>query len=301
MNIHHLELFYHVVRSGGVSAAARNMPYGIQQSTISSQVLQLEDHLGKTLFKRRPFELTTEGRILFEFIEPFFSGLDPLAERLRGGAENHLRVTCPEIVQRDYLPAILDAMRIRMPGFHFSLESGRAAEIHEGLRGGRVDVGLASISGPPPPGIESHALLSMPLVLLVPVSSDLPDCSSLLGRDRIDLPLLTLPRHEPACRLFQEELQRRGIDWFPALELASLDLISRYVATGFGIGLSVAVPGLVWPPKVRVLALDGFPEIAFGAFTCGPPSPLAALFIAEAARVAGQLGTPPARGGKRNP
>lgn len=299
MNIHHLELFYHVVRSGGVSAAARNMPYGIQQSTISSQILQLEDHLGKTLFKRRPFELSAEGRILFEFIEPFFSGLDPMAERLRGGAENHLRVTCPEIVQRDYLPAILDAMRIRMPGFHFSLESGRAAEIHESLRGGRIDVGLASLTGTPPPGIECHPLLRMPLVLLADASSDVRDSARLLDRDRIELPLLTLPRHEPACRMFQEELQRRGIDWFPSLELASLDLISRYVATGFGVGLSVAVPGLVWPPEVRVLALDGFPAIDFAAFTCGPPSPLAALFIAEAARVAARLGTPPAKSPRR--
>lgn len=300
MNIHHLELFYHVVRSGGVSAAARNMPYGIQQSTISSQILQLEDHLGKTLFKRRPFELTVEGRILFEFIEPFFSGIDPLAERLRGGAENHLRVTCPEIVQRDYLPAILDAMRMRMPGFHFSLESGRAAEIHGNLRGGRIDVGLASISGNPPPGIECHPLLRMPLVLLAPAGAGLHDCASILNRDRIELPLLTLPRHEPACCLFQEELQRRGIDWFPSLELASLDLISRYVATGFGIGLSVAVPGLVWPPELKVLPLDGFPEVDFAAFTCGPPSSLGALFIAEAARVATQLQASPIRGSKRS-
>lgn len=40
MNVHHLELFHHVARNGGVSAAARAMPYGIQQPAISSQILQ---------------------------------------------------------------------------------------------------------------------------------------------------------------------------------------------------------------------------------------------------------------------
>ena len=36
MNVHHLELFYHVAKYGGVSAAARHMPYGIQQPAISA-------------------------------------------------------------------------------------------------------------------------------------------------------------------------------------------------------------------------------------------------------------------------
>ena len=85
-----------------------------------------------------------------------------------------------------------------MPGFHFSRESGCAAEIHESLRGGRTDVGLASLTGTPPPGIECHPLLRMPLVILADASSDVRDSARLLDRDRIELPLITLPRHEPA-------------------------------------------------------------------------------------------------------
>ena len=54
MNIHHLELFYYVARHGGVSAAARHIPYGIQQPAISAQVIQLEDDLGTPLLLRDP-------------------------------------------------------------------------------------------------------------------------------------------------------------------------------------------------------------------------------------------------------
>ena len=57
MNIHHLELFYHVARHGGISSATRKIPYGIQQPAVSGQILQLEKSLGLKLFQRRPFAL----------------------------------------------------------------------------------------------------------------------------------------------------------------------------------------------------------------------------------------------------
>src|SRR4051812_10217826 len=100
MNIHHLELFYYVARSGGVSAAARKIPYGIQQPAISAQIIQLEDHVGATLFTRRPFKLTKAGEELFRFIEPFFNGLPEMSRRLRGGGEVHLRIGANESIQR---------------------------------------------------------------------------------------------------------------------------------------------------------------------------------------------------------
>ena len=58
MNIHHLELFYFVARHGGIAAAVRNIPYGIQQPAVSSQIAKLEESLGTKLFQRRPFALS---------------------------------------------------------------------------------------------------------------------------------------------------------------------------------------------------------------------------------------------------
>ncbi len=289
LNIHHLELFYHVVRFGGITAAARQMPYGIQQSTISSQILQLEDTLGKTLFRRRPFELTAEGRVLFSYIEPFFSGLDALGNRLRGGADRHLRIACPEIVQRDHLPALLAAVRSRVLGFHFSLVSARVSEITQMLRADQIDVGLATAGDKEVEGGACRVMLRMELILLVPAGSAFRNSEEILSLDRIDLPLVTLPRHEPSCRIFQEELQSRGVDWYPSLELASLELITRYVSSGFGIGLTLDVPGSKWPDSVRTLRLPDFPKVVFGAFTNGPPNELAGLFLEEVERVTRQM------------
>lgn len=285
MNIHHLELFYHVAKCRGVSAAARQMPYGIQQPAISAQILQLEDSLGKPLFHRRPFELTPEGEMLFSFIEPFFVKLPAMAERIRGGADHSLRISCPEIVQRDYLPALLGAVQARVPGFHFSLESGRVEEIAAQLRSGKIDLGLATSARPEQGDISHHELLRMPLVLLVRASDGPVTAADILDLDRIDLPLVTLPRGEPAVIAFQQELQRRKIEWFPMLELASLDLVARFVAEGYGAGLVLDIPGATRPPGVRALPLPGFPEVSFHALTHGNRVPMVELFIEEAERV----------------
>ena len=83
MNVHHLELFYYVARYGGIMEAVRNIPYGIQQPAVSAQVAQLEEFLGVTLFQRRPFALSPPGEKLYQFIHPFFSGLEKIEAELK--------------------------------------------------------------------------------------------------------------------------------------------------------------------------------------------------------------------------
>src|ERR1039457_3795815 len=102
MNIHHLELFYYVARHGGITEAVRNIPYGIQQPAVSGQVALLEEYLGVTLFQRRPFALTPPGEKLYQFIKPFFDNLAPMADKLRGGSSQHIRIGASEIVLRDH-------------------------------------------------------------------------------------------------------------------------------------------------------------------------------------------------------
>jgi DNA-binding transcriptional LysR family regulator len=294
MNVHHLELFYHVAKHGGVSAAARHMPYGIQQPAISAQVLQLEDSLGVTLFHRRPFRLTKEGAELYEFVGPFFGGLAKMGEKLRGGTNLRLRIASPEIVQRAYLPTLLKRMQARVPGFQFSLVSGTEEHIVEQLRAQTAEVGLSTLTGKRPEGVQRRELARLPMALLVQEKSGIQTAAEILDRDRIDVPLITVPADEPLARLFQVELQKRKLDWFPAVEVPGPELVSRYVAEGFGVGLAFGTPGIALPRGLRALPLKGFPLVVFGALWLGKISPLGALFVAEAAKVAKEVTAPPA-------
>src|ERR1041385_4275865 len=113
MNPHQLELFYHVAKFKGVSRAARQMPYGIQQPSVSAQVNALERDLGVTLYERRPFKLTPAGEEHFLFVEPFFGRITEVREKLQGAAR--IRIGASPIVFRDYLSPVIESIRTQFP------------------------------------------------------------------------------------------------------------------------------------------------------------------------------------------
>lgn len=286
MNIHHLELFYYVARHGGVSAAARCIPYGIQQPAISAQVIQLEDDLGTPLFHRRPFQLTKAGEELFRFIEPFFGGIEAMGRDIRGDATARIRIGAPETIQREYIPRLLQTMRTRHPTLSFTLFSGRLSQIEAKLLAHEIDLGIASLEGKRPEGMQHCELLRLTMVLFVPKNSKLRSADALWQQDRLKDCLISLPPDDPACRCFQQELQKRHVEWFPGLELNSQELITRYVAEGFGIGLGILPPGAPAPAGTRVLPLNDFPRVPYGALWLGTLSPFQRTVVEEVRRMA---------------
>lgn len=264
MNIHHLELFYYVAKHGGISEAVRNMPYGIQQPAISGQVIQLEEFLGVALFHRRPFSLTPPGKELYEFIKPFFDNLTSMAEKLRGGVSQHLRIAASETVFRSFLPEMLQELRGKFPKLKVTLREGYDPQVVTWLLQQEIDMSIGLLGSKPPAGINVLPLLKLPLVLLVPKSSKLESCEELWRRDRIDESLITVPSNEPIHRAFQEGLRKRNVDWLGGIEVSSVEMVQTYVASGYGFGVTVHVAKLKLHPKVKALPLNGFEELTFG-------------------------------------
>jgi len=289
MNIHHLELFYYVARFGGITEAVRNIPYGIQQPAVSGQVAQLEEFLGVTLFHRRPFELTPPGKKLYNFIQPFFEGLDGIAAELQQGRDGRIRIGASGIILRDHLPELFQVVRRRYKNLKVQLREGYQSDVETMLQKDELDLAVTVLEKKPPPGIRSLPLLELPLVLLAPRDSALTSADQLWKQDRITEALICLPGHESICKHFQEGLMRLGVDWFPSIEASSLDVIGSYVKAGFGIGLSVGVPGRDHG-DVKVLALPGFSPVVLGALWRGKPSPVVQVFLDEMQARAKKLG-----------
>ncbi len=281
MNIHHLELFYYVARNGGITEAVRNIPYGIQQPAVSGQVAQLEEYLGVTLFSRRPFALTPAGERLFNFIQPFFSKLDVVATELQGGTARQIRIGASGIVLRDHLPDLVQHVRKQFPNLKLALREGYQADLEAMLQKGEVDLAVTLLEKKSAPGLHSLALIELPLVLLVSKNSSLTSAEQLWARDRIEEPLVCLPSQEGICKNFQQGLARVGVDWFPGIEVSSLDLIEAYVSRGFGIGLSVLVPKSSVSPQIRVIPLPGFPPVTLGVLWRGKLTPTQQAFLEE--------------------
>jgi len=279
MNVHHCELFYYVARFGGISEAVRNIPYGIQQPAISSQIIQLEEFLGVTLFQRRPFELTPAGDELYKFIAPFFGNLERMSEKLQGGTAHSIRVGASEVILRDHLPLLVQQVRKKFPKLKMVLREGYQPQLEHWLDQQEIDLAFTLLNQKSPGGSKTQRLLELPLVLLVEKNSKVQSPDDLWRRDKIEEPLISLPANEMICKIFQQELSRRGIDWFPSIEVSSVNLVETYVARGYGIGLSLALPQSKPNPVVRQLALHDFPSVTIGALWTGKPTPLTTAFV----------------------
>jgi DNA-binding transcriptional LysR family regulator len=281
MNIHHLELFYFVAKHGGIAAAVRNIPYGIQQPAVSGQIAKLEESLGTKLFQRRPFALSPTGAELFQFIRPFFENLDVVAERLRQNSSPQLRIAAPAIVLHDYLPQILQRIRATFREFRLYLHEATRTDAERLLLAREVDLAIMLLDKKSRAGIQVRLLLELPLILLVHKKSELASAEELWKRDKIEETLICFSRSDPVHAYFQRGLQRLGVEWFCGIEVTSERLIQQYVASGYGIGLTIAVPGFKPPPQLRALPLSDFPPVVVGVAWSGKLSDITRQLLAE--------------------
>ncbi len=257
MNVRQLELFYYVALHKGVSQASRAL--GKEQPTLSKQINDLEDYLRTRLYHRRPFKLTDRGEILFRAIEPFFRGLQRLEQQVKGG--DSLRVGASPIVLLHHLPAVEKEVRREFPNLHLVLREANQPQLVQWLESREIDLAITLLPRDLPQKVFAKPLLELALVLLVPKEHPLTGAGELWRQPEVQASLICLTPDEIVCREFQEKLRRMGVDWRPRVEVGSLNLIEHYVLEGDGIGLSVRVPGMPVPPRLRMLPLPGFPTL----------------------------------------
>ncbi|MFV0338499.1 MAG: LysR substrate-binding domain-containing protein [Chthoniobacterales bacterium] len=291
MNVHYLELFYYVARYKGILAASRNMPYGVQQPAISSQIGRLEESLGVQLFQRRPFRLTEQGEMLYEYIAPFFSGLDTLGQRLRGEVHGSLRLAGLSEVMREHVPELIAAMREKEPNLRIQIYEIDQRGAEKMIREGEADLAITVLESGLSSGFQSCILADLPLVLLLPRISKKRQKNSpsyakiktateaLRAGEAGEFPLISLPAREALPNLFQAELLKRSIRWETSIEASSQDLVLRYASLGLGVGLGVLTPEIVRSKKVVALPLKGFSSMKVGVFWRGNITPAGRDFL----------------------
>ncbi|MEO6969702.1 MAG: LysR family transcriptional regulator [Chthoniobacterales bacterium] len=281
MNVHHLELFYHVARHGGISAATRKIPYGIQQPAVSGQILQLEKSLGLKLFQRRPFALTSAGRELFAFAEPFFGRIGQVSRQLRSEENARLRLAAPATILRGHLPDLLKNHQRKYPALTLRLHDANQAEAERLLQKHEIDLAVTELEGKPAAGLNSTILFKLPPVLLVPQRLKIKSAAELWRGGAVREPLISLPPDEVMVRQFRSRLKRLGVHWPGAVEVSAMDLIPIYVSLGFGVGLSLKIPRAKIARGLKTLPLPGFPPLVVAALWQKNISPSNAAFLAQ--------------------
>lgn len=274
MNLHHLELFYYVAKHGGISRAVRKMPYGIQQPAVSSQILALEEELATKLFERQPFRLTTDGEEVYAFVRQFFDNVDEVCGRVRKKNAPALRIAASELILRDYLPSIIQRMKQLHPTLRFALKSGHQADVEKWLEEREIDLAVTPLDTKPAATLKSLPIVKLALVLLVPKSSSVKSAEQFWAQSPVAEPLIRLPLGEGITRAFDRGLKKLGVDWPVAIEASSTELVTQYVANGYGVGVTVDLPNLVKHRAVRALPLPGFEPVEIAALWRPPTNAL---------------------------
>jgi DNA-binding transcriptional LysR family regulator len=300
MSPHQLELFYHVAKSKGVTRAVRQMPYGIQQPSISAQVNALERDLGVTLYERRPFKLTPAGEELFKFVEPFFGRMAEVREKLQGAAQ--LRIGASPIVLRDYLSPVIASIRKQFPRINIILRALNQPELIAGIEQDELDVVISLLPDNLSPVVQAEILIELPLILLAPKNAKIRSADELWRKGKVAEPLIALGPNELICQCFQQTLAKLGVSWLPSIEMDSLELIENYVEAGYGLGLSVSRPeGKKSSSRIRIVELPGFPTLQFGLLhrsSLNSEDGVKRAFLDEVRKQAARL-SPPAQSGSK--
>ena len=160
MELRHLRYF--AALAGTLSFTRAAAQVNVTQSTLSHQIRQLEDELGRRLFDRvgRRVHLTPDGQAFLESVSASLGALDTGLTRLRGTPEalaGAVRVGATIALAEAFVPQCLAAYLQDAPSARLTLEAGAQADIRQGLLDETLDIGLAY------PPLDTAGLWSEPL------------------------------------------------------------------------------------------------------------------------------------------
>lgn len=150
LNYHHLLYFRMIANEGGIARAAEKLRLG--QPTLSSQLKQLEDMIGKPLFERRnrKMVLTEAGKAALDYANEIFRLGDEMIEVLQDRTsqnQTHLQVGALDGVPKSViLSLVLEAYKAGP--CTVSILEGKGDELFRELAAHRLDLVLSNY--PPP-------------------------------------------------------------------------------------------------------------------------------------------------------
>ncbi|SFI39519.1 DNA-binding transcriptional regulator, LysR family [Bosea sp. OK403] len=236
MDLNELTTFTAVARSGGISAAAREIH--TVQSNVTMRIKALEDEIGLALFERhsRGMALTEAGQRLLPYAERVLSLLREakIAARDNAAEQGVLQLGSMETTAAIRLPPLLAAFHQACPAVRLSLQTGPTAQLVEGVL--RREIDGAFVAGP----IQHDEIAALPvfeetLGLVTPAAID--DLDALRRSASTGLSVLTF---RPGCsyrQRLEQVLARLGLPSYARLEFGTLDGILGCVAAGVGITL----------------------------------------------------------------
>lgn len=184
--------FVCVARLGSFTVAEAQL--GVNQSTLTRNVQQLEADLGVALMERngRGVSLTVVGKVFLEHAERILGDMRDAMEqlaRLQRSPGGEISIAAPNMFATMYLPQVIRRMVSKYPNLRMNIMEGSTGHVHERLASGDVDVAVLVVP-PKTPKIVARKILEEPLVLIVRSDHAMAGRKSVVREDVKDLELV---------------------------------------------------------------------------------------------------------------
>ena len=162
MEIRVLRYFLEIAREENMTRAAERLH--VSQPSLSKQMKELEQELGKKLFRRgsASIHLTDEGMLLRKRAEDILAMVDKTTEEFKALDDvtgGDVYIGCAESSQIQYLADIIRRFRERYPLLKYHILSGDTLQVAERLDRGILDFAVIV----EPPNLQKYNYIELPV------------------------------------------------------------------------------------------------------------------------------------------
>jgi DNA-binding transcriptional LysR family regulator len=259
-----LRSFCLAATEGNFTLAAKAL--GLSASTVWQQVRALERELKAKLLRRqgRVVELTDEGRVLLETVQPHVSGLDSLPrlfETRRQGLRQELIVASGAYLFANHLLRPIQRFRNEHPAVQVTLRIAAWASLKRVVERGETDVGVLACDPDVPRSsyLEYEHLFDEQFSLMMPAGHPLSRPKHIIPQELVKYPLILPPKGGADRKAFDRYVRKHNlIDRVEtALVCGLVDVAKKYVMLGLGVAPMYVTPEVAQDnPNLHVRALE---------------------------------------------
>jgi len=238
MSVDYLRGFLEVARLGSFSRAATTLYRS--QPTLSQQIRMLEREYGEKLFDRdyKTVRLTPAGVTLRRYAEDIVSLRAEAIEQIgqcKHSPHGSLQIGTNDATCLYVLPPALASFRRLYPSVQVSIYRNFSHKIMEKVREGAVEVGIVSLPRVDKT-MEVIPIFSSELKVVLPAGHPLLKKEAVTPGEISYYPLL-LPKVGRTRRMIDSLLRPYRKSLQISMELASVEVIKKFVCAGIGISL----------------------------------------------------------------
>lgn len=237
-----LKALIELAHSQNFSLAARNL--GITQPTVHRAITQLEQELGRPLFRRTQFGIvpTRAGHQLAQAAQLAFAELAQAQMELEeagGNARLTITIGGMPLARAFLLPKAMAQFQGRYPQVNFRIVEGPYETLLGGLLRAEIDLLLGALRTPPPVAdiVQEH-LFEDEVVVVSGPSHPLAGEATPELRQALDFPWVIPFSGTPARRHFDAQIEQAGLSPpFTMVETSSMILMRELLHQGPYLGV----------------------------------------------------------------